>query len=89
MIGYLRKSLRIISLVWPTRLIFLAMGEVLSFGFNLAVSLPSGGRGSEARICIVSIKDKKMGFISYCLSLSLYFMSSCLMRYSVLMNLIL
>ena len=46
MIGYLCKSLRIISLVWPTRLIFLAMGEVLSFGFNLAVSFPSGSRGS-------------------------------------------
>ena len=30
-----------------------------------------------------------MGFISYCLSLSLCIMSSCLMRYSVLMNLIL
>ena len=30
-----------------------------------------------------------MGLISYCLSLSLYIMSSCLMRYSVLMNLIL
>ena len=30
-----------------------------------------------------------MRFISYCLSLSLYIMSSCLMRYSVLMNLIL
>ena len=40
MIGYLCKSLRIISLVWPTRLIFLAMGEVLSFGFNLAVLDP-------------------------------------------------
>ena len=38
---YLCKSLRIITLVWPTRLIFLAMGEVLSFGFNLAVSFPS------------------------------------------------
>ena len=25
-----------------------------------------------------------MGFISYCMSLSLYIMSSCLMRYSVL-----
>ena len=49
MIGYLCKSLRIISLVWPTRLIFLAMGEVLSFGFNLAVSLPSDNRGSKAR----------------------------------------
>ena len=30
-----------------------------------------------------------MGFISYCMSLSLYIMSSCLMRYSVLMNLLL
>jgi hypothetical protein len=40
MIGYLCKSLQIISLVWPTRLVFLAMGEVLSFGFDLAVSFP-------------------------------------------------
>ena len=30
-----------------------------------------------------------MGFISYCTCLSLYIMSSCLLRYSVLMNLIL
>ena len=48
MIGYLCKSLRIISLVWPIRLIFLAMGEVLSFGFNLAVSFPSDSRGNKA-----------------------------------------
>ena len=41
MIKYLCISLRIIGLVWPTRLVLLAMGEVLSFGFNLAVSLPS------------------------------------------------
>ena len=34
--------------------------------------------------CIVAIEDKKMGFISYCMSLSLYIMSSFLMRYSVL-----
>ena len=88
MIGYLCKSLRIISLVWPTRLIFLAMGEVLSFGFNLALLDPSDSRGNE-NYRIVAIKDKKMGFISYCLSLSLYIMSSFLMRYSVLMNLIL
>ena len=33
-----------------TRLIFLAMGEVLSFGFDLAVSLPSDRRGSKVRI---------------------------------------
>ena len=76
------------SLVWPTRLIFLAMGEVLSSGFNLALLDPSDRRGNDM-YCIVAIEDKKMGFISYCLSLSLYIMSSCLMRYSVLMNLIL
>ena len=46
-------------------------------------------RGSKARICIVAIKGKKMGFSSYCLSLSLYIMTSCLRRNSVLMNLIL
>ena len=88
MIGYLCKSLQIISLVWPTRLIFLAMGEVLSFGFNLAVLDPSDRKGTDM-YCIVAIEDKKMGFISYCLSLSLYIMSSFLKRYSVLMNLIL
>ena len=88
MIGYLCKSLRIISLVWPTRLIFLAMGEVLSFGFNLAVLDPSDSRGNDT-YCIVVIEDKKMGFISYCMSLSLYIMSSYLKRYSVLLNLIL
>ena len=87
MIGYLCKSLRIISLVWPTRLIFLAMGEVLSFRFNNVVLDPSDKRGNDT-YCIVAIEDKKMGFISYCLSLSLYIMSSCLMRYSVLINLI-
>src|SRR3954471_9467857 len=53
MIGYLCKSLRIISLVWPTRLISLAMGEVLSFGFNLAVSFPIDSRGSKARILLL------------------------------------
>src|SRR5215216_3025611 len=34
MIWYLCISLQIIGLVWPTRLVFLAMGEVLSFGFR-------------------------------------------------------
>ena len=89
MIGYLCKSLRIINLVWPTRLIFLAMGEVLSFGFNLAVFDPSDRKGQQGTYCIVAIEDKKMGFIPYCMSLSLYIMSSCLKHYSVLMNLIL
>jgi len=86
MIGYLCKSLRIIILVWPTRLIFLAMGEVLSFGFNLAVLGPNDRKGTET-YCIVAIEDKKMGFISYCMSLSLYIMSSCLKCYSVLCEL--
>ena len=62
MIGYLCKPLRIISLVWPTRLVFLAMGEVLSFGFDLAVSSQNDRRGSE-RACIIAIKDKNMGSI--------------------------
>ena len=88
MIGYLWKSLRIISLIWPTRLIFLAMGEVLSFGFNLAFLDPGDRKGNDT-YCIVAIEDKKMGFISYFLSLSLYIMSSFLMCYSVFMNLIL
>ena len=68
-------------LVWPTRLVVLAMVEVLSFGFNLAVLDPSD-RGNDM-YCIVAIEDKKMGFISYCLSLYLYIMSSCLMCYPV------
>ena len=83
MIGCLCKSLRIISLVWPTRLIFLAMGEVLSFGFNLVVFDPIDRKGNDT-YCIIAIEDKKMGFISYFLSLSLYIMSSFLIHYSVL-----
>ena len=62
MIKYLCISLRTIGLVWPTRLVFLAMGEVLSFGFNLAVSSPSDIVGVAEMYCIVDIKDKKMGF---------------------------
>ena len=61
MIGYLCKSLRIISLVWPTRLIVLAMGELLSFGFNLAVLDPSDRRGTNTYF-IVDIEDKNIGF---------------------------
>ena len=61
MIGYLCKSLQIIGLVWPTRLIFLAMGEVLSFGFNLTVSFPSDSRGSKARIVLLPSRIKRWG----------------------------
>ena len=67
MIGYLCRSLRIISLVWPIRLVFLTMGEVLTFGFNLAVLDPSDRRGTDT-YCIVAIEDDRMGFSSYCLS---------------------
>ena len=63
MIGYLCKSLRIISLVWPTRFVFLAMGEVLSFGLNLAVSLPSDRKGCKARIVLLPSRLTRWGFI--------------------------
>ena len=43
-------------------------------------------RGNDM-YCIVAIEDKKMGFISYCMSLSLYIMSSFIMCYSVLYEL--
>ena len=59
------------------------MGEVLSFGFNLAVLDPSDKRGTNT-YCIVAIEDNKMGFSSYCLSLSRYIMLSYLKCYSVL-----
>ena len=61
MIELFCKSLRIIGLVWPTRLIFLAMGEVLRFGFNLAVSLPSDSRGNKARIVMLPSRIKRWG----------------------------
>ena len=44
-----------------TRLIFLAMGEVLSFGFNLAVSLPSDKKGCKARIVLFLSRIKIWG----------------------------
>jgi len=50
-----------ISLLWPTRLIFLAMGEVLSFGFNLAVSFPSDSRGSKAHIVLLPSRITRWG----------------------------
>ena len=61
MIGYLCKSLRIIRLVGPTRLVVLAMGEVLSFGFDLAVSFPSDRRGSKARIASLPSRITRWG----------------------------
>ena len=53
-------SLQTIDLVWPTRLVFLAMGEVLSFGFNLAMIDPSDRRGTDT-YCIIAISRLKDG----------------------------
>ena len=61
MIKYLSISLRIIGLVWLTRLVLLAMGEVLSFGFNLAMSFPSDSRGSKARIVLLPSRITRWG----------------------------
>ena len=61
MIGYLCKSLRIIGLVWPTRLVILAMGEVLSFGFNLAVSSPNDKVGVARHIFYCCHQGSKDG----------------------------
>ena len=74
-------------MVWPTRLIYLVMREVLCDGFNLAVLYIPMIEGDKTHICIVAIKDKRWVF-SYLLDLSLYIMSSCVRRYSVFVNLI-
>ena len=75
-------------MVWPTRLVFLTMGEVLSFGFNLAVSSTSDRRGSEARIVLLPLRVKRQGlFVLIGFTLS----TSCHLAYSVtpyVMNLI-
>ena len=84
MIWYLCNSLRTIGLVWPTRLVFIAMGEVHSFGFNLAVSFPSDSRGRKACIVLLPSRIKRVELTSYCLSLLLHIMSSYLICYSVL-----
>ena len=48
--------------MWPpTGLIFLAMGEVLSFGFTLAVSFPGDSKGSKARIVLLPSRIKRWG----------------------------
>ena len=63
MISYLCKSLRVIGLVWPTRLVFLAMGEVHSFGFNLAVSSPSDKVGVAMHVFVLlPSRIKRWGF---------------------------
>ena len=62
-LGLTKPSGCIIGLVWPTRLIFLAMEEVLSFGFNLALSFPSDSRGSKARIVLLPSRIKRWVYI--------------------------
>ena len=42
-------------------IVFLAMGEVLSFGFNLAVSFPSDRRVSKAHIVLLPSRIKIWG----------------------------
>ena len=80
--------LRIFGLVGPTRLIFLAMGRGALWWVRSRGVLSQWLKGQQGTYCIIAIEVKKMGFTSYCLSLSLYIMSSCLKRYSVLLNLI-
>ena len=63
-------------------LFILQWEEVPGSGFDLTVLDPSDRKGTDM-YCIVAIEDKKMGFISYCMSLSLYIMSSSLKHYSV------
>ena len=62
MIWYLSNSLRTIGFVWPTRLVVLAMGEVLSFGFNLAVSLLSDRKSCKERIVLLPSRITRWGF---------------------------
>ena len=50
-----------ICVLSPTRLIFLAIGEVLSFGFSLAVSLPSDNMGSKEHIVLLPSRIKIWG----------------------------
>ena len=75
-------------MVWPTRLIYLTMGEVLCDGFNLAVFYIPVTERDKTHIFIVAIKDKMMGSEHIaCLTLS----TSCHLAPSVtllVMNLI-
>ena len=45
--------LRSIDLVWPTRLIYLAMREVLCNGFDLAVLNPSDKKGHDMYVSLL------------------------------------
>ena len=51
----------IIKITYEYYLVLLAMGEVLSFGFNLAVSLPSDRKGCKARIVLLPSRITRWG----------------------------
>ena len=70
-------------LVWPTRLVYLATGEVLCNGFNLVVIYMRVTERDKTRICIVAIKGKTMGFIHIDWVYFVYIMSSCLRSYFI------
>ena len=72
----------IYHLVWPTRLIYLATGEVHCDGFGLAVLNPSDRKGHDT-YCIIAINGKMLGFIHIDWIYFVYIMSSCLRRYSI------
>ena len=57
------------------------MGSILRYSIPVT-------EGDMTHICIIAIKDKKMGVLPYFLYLSLYNMSFCLRCYPVLVNLI-
>ena len=58
---YLCISLWSIDLVWPTRLIFLALGEVLCDGFNLVVLNPSDRRRHDTHCVLLPLRIKICG----------------------------
>ena len=59
---------------------FFAMGEVLSFGLNLAVSFPSDSRGSKARIVLLPSRITRWGFYHIAW---IYPSTSCHLAYGV------
>ena len=77
--------LRSIDLVWPTRLIYLAMGRGVLWWVRSCGAQSQWQKGTW-HVCIVAIKGKNMGFI-HAWVYFVYIMSSCLRRYSVLYGL--
>ena len=57
---YLCISLWSIDLVWPTRLVYLAMGEMPYDGFNLAVLNPNDRKGHDTYVSLL-LREKRWG----------------------------